>query len=68
MSRAREIRDAEHQVETERYQCITCSGVAQAHSDYCVHCEVYWNDVKNGLFDKGDEKWAESSSSTSTGR
>lgn len=55
MSKADDIRAATHQVEAERFQCITCSGVAQEHSDYCVSCEVYWDDVRLGHLDQGDE-------------
>jgi hypothetical protein len=34
------------------WQCQTCTDVIE-HDDaiYCRHCRVYWEDVKNGLFD-----------------
>lgn len=41
------VREALAQVETERFQCLTCSGVAQEHSDYCVSCEMRWDHFRS---------------------
>lgn len=40
------VHEAHAQVEAERFECLTCSGVAQEHSDYCLSCEMYWSDVR----------------------
>ena len=35
--------------------CKTCSNVAsEEHAPYCCPCFMYWEDVKNGLF---DDRW-----------
>lgn len=34
-----------------RWQCKTCTGVIASNDDiYCIHCKMYWEDVRNGLF------------------
>jgi hypothetical protein len=45
-AKAREVLKAEQQLEDERFACITCSGIAQDQSDYCLPCEIYWEDTK----------------------
>lgn len=55
MSRAHDIREAEDQTDRERFQCVTCTGVAQEHSDYCVSCEMYWDDTRKGLLFEAEE-------------
>ena len=39
-------------VQQETWKCTTCSAPAQENSRYCFHCELYWEDVKNGLFNQ----------------
>lgn len=40
--------------EEARWKCRTCDNVIASNDDvYCIHCKMYWEDVKNGLF-KGD--------------
>lgn len=66
MSRNRDVLNAEDQVARERFQCMTCSGVAQEHSDYCIQCEMHY--FVDDRFDTEPEPACESFSSTSTGR
>lgn len=40
-----------NQTEEEKYKCTTCDAPRQEDSEYCLHCEMYWKDVDNGLFD-----------------
>lgn len=51
MSKAQELKHAVDQTEQDDWQCRTCSSEAQENSIYCMHCEMYWDDVDNGLFD-----------------
>lgn len=39
----------------EAWQCATCNSPAQEDSQYCRNCELYWQDVDNGLFEFGGE-------------
>lgn len=54
---AKEIRDALIQVEQEGIKCLTCELPAQEKKKHCVHCEAYWDDVDNGVFE--DDDWQE---------
>jgi hypothetical protein len=51
MGKARDKADAEQQAVEEHWQCQTCDKPAQEHSVYCMHCQMYWADVANGVFD-----------------
>lgn len=50
--RERRIRNAEQQVEDERWQCQTCSAPnTEENGEYCSACAIYWQDV--GELDDG---------------
>ena len=51
MARAQDVREAEQQVKDEAWQCLTCSAPRQEGKKHCMHCEMYWDDVDNGMFD-----------------
>jgi len=51
--RSRKYRDHEVPLDQAdaRWQCKTCTNVIASDEDiYCRHCKVYWEDVRNGLF------------------
>ncbi len=52
MSKAGDIRSALIKTRTDAWQCKTCQQPAREHSLYCFSCELYWDDVSNGLFDE----------------
>lgn len=45
------VHKALDQVEEERWQCETCSGVREDGDHYCRSCRMYWDDCDNGLWD-----------------
>lgn len=45
-------REAEDQVEAERWQCKSCTAPADEDDSFCISCRMYWNDVRDGLFDR----------------
>lgn len=54
MGRARDVADANQQVEDEAWQCSTCSQPAQEDSAYCLSCQMYWDDDSAGALDLED--------------
>jgi hypothetical protein len=47
------LRPHQHQAaalaQQEEWKCLTCNSPAQEDSQYCRSCELYWQDVRNGL-------------------
>lgn len=46
MGRARDVADAEQQVEDERWKCATCEAPAEDGRKYCLCCRMYWDDSR----------------------
>lgn len=41
--------------EESRWKCETCPGVTENDdSRWCIHCRMYWEDCRNGLYDEDD--------------
>lgn len=50
--RERRIRDAEQQVEDERWQCRTCADPAEESGEHCLACRMYWEDARGEYEDR----------------
>lgn len=46
------IPDALEEVRRDRWKCETCTAPAEEESTFCLHCGMYWEDVRNGMFDE----------------
>lgn len=48
------IREALVEAEEARWQCETCDAPAIEDEPHCLSCKIYWEDVRDGLF---NEPW-----------
>lgn len=48
------VNEAVQQADDERWQCLTCTGPAEEHGDYCWHCKMYWDDCASGLWEDAE--------------
>lgn len=52
MGRQADILDALAEAkEAAKWKCETCEQPAQEDKPHCLSCELYWQDVANGVFD-----------------
>lgn len=47
MSKAKDLREAIDQDREEEWQCRTCKQAAKENDVYCIHCRMYWDDVRD---------------------
>lgn len=58
MGKAKSVSDALIEVETDRWQCHTCSAPSAEDTSrpgYCKTCAMYWDDCDAGQFDDFDD-------------
>jgi hypothetical protein len=50
------VREAEIEAaEVRTWTCETCDTMTEPDERYCLHCKLYWEDVRNGLFDRPED-------------
>ncbi len=45
MSKASDLKFACKEIEDSRWRCSTCTAPHQENSEYCLSCELYWNNL-----------------------